>query len=214
MKWCMKLQLALDTDLPTSLSILQEVRPYIDIAEIGTPLIYREGMAAAKRIRHLFPDLPLLADFKIMDAGEEEAEIAFAAGCDLVTVLGVTQDATIQAALAAARRFGRQIVVDMMQVGDVIARAQTLLALGCHYLCLHTAYDVHSKTKHSPLFQLEAVRHALPHAPLAVAGGIGLEQLAAVIAFRPEIIIVGSAITQSPSPLTAAQAIRSQMEGV
>jgi 3-hexulose-6-phosphate synthase len=208
----MKLQLALDGDLLSSLSILQAVRPYIDLAELGTPLIYREGIAAAARIHRQFPDLPLLADFKIMDAGDEEATIAFEAGCDLVTVLGVTQDVTIQGVVAAARRFGKQVMVDMMQVNDVINRAQTLLEMGCHYLCLHTAYDVHSATKQSSLGQLEVLHRAIPQAPLAIAGGIGLPQLKAIAALHPEIIIVGSAITKAPDPLMAAQAIRTVME--
>src|SRR5579871_1499936 len=124
------LQLALDSDLDTSLKILQIVRPYVDIAEIGTPLVYREGIAAVQRLRAKFPDLRLLADFKIMDAGDEEATIAFSAGCDLVTVLGVTQDATIQGALKAAQRFGKQIMVDLMSVSNLSVRVQALQVMG------------------------------------------------------------------------------------
>ena len=40
-----KLQLALDGDLDSNLGLVRAVRPYIDIAEIGTPLVYREGIA-------------------------------------------------------------------------------------------------------------------------------------------------------------------------
>jgi 3-hexulose-6-phosphate synthase len=58
--------------------------------------------SAAHHLRQAFPDITLLADFKIMDTGEEEASIAFEAGCDIFTVLSVTQDSTIQGAVTAA----------------------------------------------------------------------------------------------------------------
>jgi len=81
----LKLQVALDGDLESSLSILRVIRPYIDIAEIGTPLIFREGLRAIHVLHKAFPDLSVLADLKIMDAGEHEATLAFEAGCDLVS---------------------------------------------------------------------------------------------------------------------------------
>ena len=45
------------------------------------------------------PTATLLADLKIVDAGELEAQIGFDAGADIVTVLGVAHDVTIQGAL-------------------------------------------------------------------------------------------------------------------
>ena len=206
----MKLQIALDGDIDQGLAVLQAVRPYVDIAEIGTPLIFREGLGAARRLREAFPDLALLADLKIMDGGEIEAALAFEAGCDLVTALGVTQDATLCGALNAAQRFGKQVMVDMMQVADPVQRARALLAMGCHYLCVHTAYDL-KESGGSPLAALEALRRALPTARLAVAGGIGLDTIEAVAALKPEIVVVGSAITGASDPAGAAQAIRERM---
>ena len=44
------------------------------------------------------------ADLKIMDAGEHEANLAFNAGADIVTVLGVAHDETIRGVVRAARR--------------------------------------------------------------------------------------------------------------
>jgi 3-hexulose-6-phosphate synthase len=201
-----KLQLALDSDLETSLAILRQVQPYIDIAELGTPLIYREGIQAAWKIRDLYPDLLLLADFKIMDAGEDEASIAYEA------ILGLANDVTVKGAVAAARRFGKQLVVDMMQVSDDLNRARFLLSQGCDYLCVHTAYDLHSQTQQTPLQDLASLRHALPTAPLAVAGGIGLNQIDAVIALNPQIIVIGGAITKSANPAELAKEIRKHLE--
>ena len=206
-----RLQLALDGDLDSSLKVLEAVHPYIDIAELGTPLIYREGIAAAKRIRALYPDLTILADFKIMDAGKEEAAIAFEAGCDLVTVLGMTQDATMRGALEAAQQYGKQIVVDLMGVSDIPTRAVALQAMGCHYLAVHLAHDLQSVAGASPVYHLQQLRQQLPDAALAVAGGIGPAIIDAVMALHPAIVIVGSAITRSETPATVARAIHERI---
>jgi 3-hexulose-6-phosphate synthase len=207
----MRLQVALDNDLRHGLSVLEAVRPYIDIAEIGTPFVFREGIAAARRLRAAFPDVTLLADFKIMDAGEEEASIAFEAGCDIVTVLGVTQDSTVQGAVAAARRYSKQIMIDLMQVADKPARGRELLNMGCHYLCAHTAFDLQSSGA-APLGDLERLRRELgSDAPLAVAGGVSLQTIDQVAALKPAIVVVGGAITRAPDPAEAARAIHERI---
>ncbi len=206
-----KLQLALDGDLDSSLGLVQAVRPYIDIAEIGTPLVYREGIVAAQRLRPAFLDLTLLADFKIMDAGEDEAAIAFTAGCDLVTVLGVTQDVTLRGALQAAQRFDKQIMVDLMGVPDLPARAQSLQAMGCHYLCVHLAHDLQVVNGGMSTEYLQPLRQQLPDAPLAIAGGINLTNLEAVLLLNPAIIIVGSAIRTANDPVGVARAMHERI---
>ncbi len=63
-----QLQLALDGDLAATLDILSAVHPYIDIAEIGTPLVFREGMNALRCIRAAYAQLTLVAELKIVDA--------------------------------------------------------------------------------------------------------------------------------------------------
>jgi 3-hexulose-6-phosphate synthase len=206
-----QLQLALDGDLSSSMAVLAAVRSYIDIAEIGTPLIYREGVAAINTLRAAYRDLTLLADLKIMDAGDEEAAIAFEAGADIVTVLGVTTDETISGAVAAARRYGGRVLADMMQVADMAERAARLLALGCDWLCVHTAYDLQQGGA-TPLEDLRDLRARLPDAPLAVAGGVKPTTLEGVLAFAPQIVVVGGAITRAAEPAAVARAIYERMQ--
>ena len=207
----MKLQVALDGDLESSLSILRVIRPYIDIAEIGTPLIFREGLGAIRVLHKAFPDLSVLADLKIMDAGEHEATLAFEAGCDLVTVLGVASNSTIQGTLNAAKRFDKKIMVDMMQVSAPIQRSRELLKMGCDYLCIHTAYDLQASGT-TPLANLAQLREALPDAPLAVAGGIGPDTLDSLCDYQPSVVIVGGKITNSSNPTLIAQTIRTRLD--
>lgn len=76
-----ELQLALDfISIEDSIELLKEVGDSIDIVEIGTPFIVKDGMRAVREVRKAFPNLKILADLKIMDAGKEETACAVEAG--------------------------------------------------------------------------------------------------------------------------------------
>lgn len=206
-----KLQLALDGDMSTTRAVLAQARPFIDIAEVGTPLIFREGMRAVRQIRAAQPQLTLVADLKIMDAGEAEADIAFDAGADWVTVMALASDATIGGAVKSAWKHGKQVMVDMMEAPDPLARASRLLALGVDLLCLHTAHD-RQRAQGSPYAQLAQLREALPTAPLAIAGGVQPAALDLILPWKPQVIVVGSFITGASDPARAAQQLRERIQ--
>ena len=206
-----RLQLALDGTLEQAVTVLDLVAPFVDIVELGTPLLYREGIRVAAQIQHLFPNIILLADMKIMDAGEEEASIAFDAGCQYVTVLGMSQDKTIQGVVAAANRHGGEVMVDMMQVAEPVERGHHLLVLGCDYLCVHTAFD--QQQVETPLATLKRLRKGLPDASLAVAGGVGLPTVDSILAQNPAIVVVGGAIARAADPAAVAKRLRERLMG-
>jgi 3-hexulose-6-phosphate synthase len=205
-----QLQVALDGTWEQALDVVRRVVDLVDIVEIGTPLLYREGINVVPRVHELAPTAALLADLKIMDAGDEEASIAFGAGCTYVTVMGVANDKTIRGCVDAARRYGRKIVADMMQVEHPDIRGRALLDMGCDILCAHTAFDQLADS--SPLAALRLLREALPDAQLAVAGGVSLRTISAVLAERPDIIVVGGAIARAADPAQVARALRTHMD--
>ena len=82
---------------------MQEVQEYIDIVEIGTPVVINEGLKAVKEIKEAFPSLKVLADLKIMDAGAYEVMKASEAGASIITILGATDDSTIKGAVEEAK---------------------------------------------------------------------------------------------------------------
>lgn len=64
----MELQLALDlVNIPEAIELVKEVEQYIDVVEIGTPVVINEGLRAVKEIKEAFPQLKVLADLKIID---------------------------------------------------------------------------------------------------------------------------------------------------
>lgn len=190
--------------------LVQQLRGSIDRAEIGTPLLLREGLHAAHRLHDIDAGLPLTADAKIMDAGELEADICFLAGCDIVTVLAAASDATLAGAVRSARHHGGRIMADMIALADPVGRAAQLWVLGVDIVCVHTAFDVQG-TDAGPLGALVTLRAEFPDRAIAAAGGIGPDTLGPVLDLRPEIVIVGGAILNAAEPLEVASGMKRRM---
>lgn len=204
------LQLALDQSLPVGSTVLESVHPYIDTIEVGTPLIFQEGIKAVQVLREGYPKHQILADLKIMDAGELEAEIAFNAGADIVTIIALASDETIQGAVKSARAKQKRVMADMIQVPNLVERAEQLFQLGVDTVCVHTAYDLQSSVA-TPYKDLQLLRNAFPEAGLAIAGGVALEKLDAILPFKPNTVVVGGAICNAVDPVETAQAIQERL---
>ncbi|MCV9886649.1 3-hexulose-6-phosphate synthase [Metabacillus halosaccharovorans] len=191
----MKLQLALDlVNIEEAKQVVSEVQEFIDIVEIGTPVVINEGLRAVKEVKEAFPDLTVLADLKVMDAGGYEVLKASEAGAGIVTILGATDDATIKGAVEEAKKHGTKILVDMINVKDIEQRAKEIDGLGVDYICVHTGYDLQAEGENS-FEQLRTIKRVVSNAKTAVAGGIKLETLPEVIAAGPDLVIVGGGIT-------------------
>lgn len=199
------LQLALDGTLEGAFGVLASVHDLIDRIEIGTPLIYREGMRSVRAVRERYPGHQLVADLKIMDAGAEEASIAFEAGADEVSVLAVAADATIRQVIAAARAAGRAVLADLIEAPLPLGRARRLQEAGIDVLAVHVGVD--EQAGRAPFEAFAALREALPGATLAVAGGIGPND-AARLAGSADIVIVGAGIAGASDARAAASAVR------
>src|SRR5947199_94036 len=174
------------------LAAKEDVDGGADWLEAGTPLIKSEGMEVVRELKKSFPGKTIVADLKTMDTGAFETEIAAKAGADVITVMGVTDDATILEAVKAARRYGAKIMVDLMRVPDKPARAKELEKLGVDYLNMHVSID-EQMIAHTPLQELKAVASATS-LPVAVAGGLNSETVAQAVAAGASIVIVGGAI--------------------
>ncbi len=202
-----KLQIALDEfSLKEGLMLCKKVRAYIDIIEIGTPFIIKEGIHAVKAFREKFPEKEILADAKIMDAGKMEAGICFEAGADYVTVLGVTDLGTIKGCVEAAKEHGKKIVVDMICVENIEKRVAELEAAGIRDIAVHTGVDMQSAGR-SPLDDLKQIKKCSKQSLISVAGGINESTVDIYIEAGADIVIVGGGISHAENPEAAARNI-------
>jgi len=203
----MKLQLALDDiTLEDAMELVDKVHDYIDIVEIGSPFIIDCGMEPVKRIKANYPELEVLADTKIMDAGEYEAEETFKAGADYCTVLGVTDTLTIEGCVKAAKEYGKQTMVDMICVEDVPKRVKEIEAVGVDFIGVHVGVDQQA-VGITPLEKLAEMKSCVEHSIVSVAGGINLKTIEEYKKLNPEVIIVGGGINHAEDPVAAAKAI-------
>lgn len=203
-----KLQLALDNkDLRQSLALAREVHEYVDIIEIGTPLVYQAGLDAVSLFRQEFPHKEILADMKIMDAGYYEASQGFEAGADYVTVLAVTDSLTIDACVKAAEAFGKKVVADMICIKDREDCVKRLEGIGVHGMAIHIGTDQQAAGM-TPLAELHKMKECCKKTDIFVAGGIKEASAMEYVQAGPQVLIVGNGISGVPNPKEAAKKIK------
>ncbi len=203
----MKLQFAIDTlSTEKALELAAAAAAHVDILELGTPLIKSEGRSAITALKNAHPDKVIFADLKTMDAGELEADLAFDAGADLVTVLGSADDSTIAGAVKSATARGKGVVVDLIGVADKVARAQEVVALGAEFVEVHAGLDEQAQEGYSLDTLLRAGEAA--GVPFSIAGGVNLGTIGAVRDAGAEVAVVGGALYGAPDVAAAAAELR------
>jgi 3-hexulose-6-phosphate synthase len=203
-----KLQVALDVPtLDEALTLARQVADYVDILELGTPLIKAEGVSAVGAIKSAHPNRLVFADLKTADAGELEADLAFAVGADLVTVMGTADDDTIRGAVEAGRKAGRKVVADMITVVDGrVRRIREVSQLGVDFVEIHAGLDEQARPDYSIESLLVDGREA--GVPFSIAGGVSVHTIASVKEAGAEIAVVGGSIYSADDPAAAAKALR------
>lgn len=210
----MKLQLALDElNLIDALRFADKVADYVDIIEVGTPFVLDEGMRGVREFHRFFPQKEILADMKIMDGGYLEAKYAYEAGATYATILGVSDNRTIQGAIKATRDYNRQLVIDMICVTDLPTRIAKMEELGADILAVHTGADQQAAGR-EPIQDLEVMVKHVKNCKVAVAGGISSKTVDKYIALKPDIVICGSSITHAQDPVAEAKAIYEAIKSV
>ena len=204
----MELQLAIDLlNKEDAAELANKVKDHVDIVEIGTPIVINEGLPAVQHLNDNVDGVKVLADLKIMDAADYEVSQAVKFGADIVTILGVAEDASIKAAVDEAHKHGKQLLVDMIAVQDLEKRAKVLDDLGADYIAVHTGYDLQAEGQ-SPLESLRKVKSVISNSKVAVAGGIKPDTIKDIVAENPDLIIVGGGIANAEDPVEAAKQCR------
>jgi 3-hexulose-6-phosphate synthase len=226
----MKLQVTLDTPKASQcFEIVEQIHEYVDIVEVGNPLIVEVGLRLVQQLRDEYPLVDICADAKIVNSGHYIASRCFEHGASVVTVMGVAADQTIEGAVAAANLAGGCIMADLTGIADIATRSRELEELGVRYLCGHTSYEDRQLASNplsdarpgiartilsvlgydNPLRELDLIRAnttglALP----AIVGRINENNIDEVVAHEPELVLVGRAIVGAIAPAHAAADLR------
>lgn len=201
-----KLQVALDLfSTEKVLEVLEQVGEYVDIIELGTPLMIAEGARVVKVVKEKYPDKIVFADIKVMDGGGEVPKSVLEAGADMFSVLACAADSTIKSAMELAGKYNCKVLIDMCSVEDMETRGKEVEAMGPDYICCHVGYDVQA----SGIDPIEELRRLdAVWVPKAIAGGIKLDTFETAVQSPAEVIISGGGIYNQPNMREVAKAMR------
>ena len=208
----MKLQLALDTpDLAHELELAGKVAAHVDLIEAGTPLLIREGIRAVRELRRRHRGRPIVADIKVIDAGEPIAELAFASGASIVTVLGCASDEVIERVVKSARRYDGKVMADSLSVPNIVERSKQLADFGVDSLCINRRGFKRAKSREERIAQIHDLISTI-QLPVFIAGGIDLAELIHLRKLPLAGVIVGACIADADSPAAMAEKMRALLD--
>lgn len=178
------------------------VKAGVDWLEAGTPLIVAQGVGAIGALQRGFPAFPVLADYKTMDSGGKNVHLTKTQGAQVMTVCGNAPDETVKAAAAAGKQTGVLVVVDLIGVKNIAARARECEAWGVDMLYLHYGADQRraDATRDSVPWLKEA--QAAVKIPIGVAT-FGVEDAVRAVAGGAELVAIGHPVITGPDPLGA-----------
>lgn len=208
-----RLQVALDLmNLSRAVQIAREaVAGGVDWIEVGTPLIKSEGMNAVRTLKKEFPNHTIVADLKTMDVGGLEVEMAAKSGANIVIILGVSDNSTILEAVAAGKKYGARIMVDLINVDAFLERAVALERMGVDIICVHIGIDQQVKGM-NPIEITKQIAEVVVNAEIAMAGGLNTETAPLGVEAGADILIIGHAITAAQNCEEATRALKETMK--
>lgn len=209
----MKLQITLDIlELDQALEYLDEIAPYADIVEVGTPLSLMYGIEAVRKVKERYPELVVLDDIKLCDGGKRSSHACLSKGADMITVLGISDKATIQAGIEEANKLGKRTVVDMIHAENLEEKIKQADDLGAHVIGVHVGIDSQAHGE-NPLAALKIAKASVKRAEISVAGGLKDDRyLDQILEYKPDILVVGNGIRKAENPADTARRIKERMK--
>jgi 3-hexulose-6-phosphate synthase/6-phospho-3-hexuloisomerase len=174
----------------------------VDWLEIGTPLIVAQGAATIGQLKRACPDYPVLADYKTMDSGGKNNLLTQKQGGQVMTICANAPDETVKAGITAAKESGVWVVVDLIGVKNVAARARQCEEWGVNMVYLHYGADQRraDATKDSVQWLDEVL--AAVGIPIGV-GTFGAEDAVRAVSKGAELVAIGHPVISGEHPLEA-----------
>ena len=205
------LQLALDNlSLEEALNTLKDgMAEAVDIIEAGTLLICAEGVDVVKKLREAYPDKPLVADFKIADAGKVLGGLIADRGPDYMTVICAADNGTKAAVKAEADRRGATVQVELYGRW-LLEDVEDWKELGITHLIYHRSRDAKGGWSQTDLACIKALCGM--GMAVTVTGGVGYEELELFAGLPIFAIICGRSLRDAADPCAEALRMKQRIE--
>ena len=152
----------------------------------------------------------MLADFKTPDVGGLEAQLAFDAGADFVSIIGGATLATVKEALKVAnQRPGKEIVMECTGVRDILGMAREWKEIGVTRLVYHREWDAQAAGREWQDEDRRQIQEIINMGyKVTVTGGLTPELIPFFAGLDVSVFICGRAIHQASDPRAAARKMR------
>lgn len=210
-----KIQLALDcSNTEEAIKCCQGgVVDEVDIIECGYCLIAQEGARVVKQFREMFPNKPLVADFKIVDAGKKIGGMLLEGKPDYTTILCACEKGTITGVKEEVEKRGLKTKLQMELYGrwsmDDIPMWKEC---GITQLTLQHSGDLPGTwTKE----EIEVLKKLTEYGiDVCAAGAIGLNELELFRGIPVSCFIFGRAIRGAKDPAKEARLIKEKIKEI
>jgi 3-hexulose-6-phosphate synthase len=153
-------------------------------------------------LKRVFPDYPVLADYKTMDSGGKNVMHTHAQGGQYMTVCGNAPDETVRAAVAASKETGVKVVLDLIGCKTVAQRAAQCEEWGVDMLYLHYGADQRRADASRDSTQWLAEVMKTVKIPVGV-GTFGAEDAVRAVAGEAALVAIGHPVISAEDPLAA-----------
>lgn len=159
---------------------------------------YAESKRAFKQKQKTMPLEPyIVADFKCMDRGAREVDIAFEKGASAVTALGHAPLETLDAFVEKCEGYGIDAMIDMMNVDFPLGILRKMKKLP-QVVILHRGVDEErfNREKELPLYEIQRIKSEYDIL-VAVAGGDTFGEVQRAVFNDVDIVVVWKSFYKS-----------------
>lgn len=163
-----------------------------DWLEAGTPLITFEGVRAIGALAREFPQIPVLADYKMMDGVRKYVLETANQGGRVCTICGVSSDASIKEAVRAATDSGVTLMVDLYAAHNIAQRAVQVVDMGADAVYVHWGADQRNEDPgYDAVHDLASVIQAVPACVPVGAATWGVADAVRAKAHGAQVFVIG-----------------------
>lgn len=208
----MKLQIKYNvTEIKAALDIAAQTQQFADIIEIGQLLLLKYGAQAIKEFKKEFPDKKIYVDAKLSERPEESINILAGIGIHYISILAGAYHSIIRKACESAAKENISIIVDFINASTLGQCANEAKTLGASGVLIHRENSMDEQANNLEADWREVRDNT--DLPIFIQGKIDAQTLQNLLPLKPQVIIIGDAITRSKNPAQEAEILRKIIDG-
>jgi 3-dehydro-L-gulonate-6-phosphate decarboxylase len=127
-----------------------------------------------------------------------------------MTVIGGAPMATVESALKTANEYGKEILMELTGVRDIVARAKEWRQVGIEWMVYHRGWDEEASNRQWSQDDLDTIQRLIDMGfKVTVTGGLTNETIPFFQSIPVTALITGRAIHAAKDPVASAMQIRS-----